>query len=114
MRKHTFSAMWTEQLGKAILAEAPDHYEMDLVYSEAQLVCNAINQGIDAHLEACFCPDRGDSHSVRDARFTGRRNMFKISRESLPVLVRRLMEDGGEQGELLASGICETIGIELV
>lgn len=112
--KHRFSAMWTEQLSKAILKEAPDHYKMDLVYSEAQAVCNAVNQGIDAHLEACFCPDRGDKHTVRDTRFTGRRNVFEFSRESLPVLVRRLMESGDERSELLASDICQTIGIELV
>ena len=29
---------------------------------EIQAVIDAVNQGIDAHLEACFCPDRGDRY----------------------------------------------------
>ena len=29
---------------------------------EIQAVVQAVNQGIDSHLEACYCPDRGDRY----------------------------------------------------
>ena len=29
---------------------------------EINAVIAAVNQGIDSHLEACFCPDRGDRY----------------------------------------------------
>ena len=29
---------------------------------EIKAVVAAVNQGIDAHLEACYCPDRGDRY----------------------------------------------------
>jgi hypothetical protein len=113
--KHRFSAYWTEELGKAILAEAPDSYPMDLVMTDAEVVKAAVNQGIDSHLEACFIPAIGDSYTVTEGgRFCERRLACKVSRESLPVLVRRLMESGNEHAESLASCICETIGIELI
>lgn len=111
----TFSAMWTEQLGKAILLKAPTIYPMDLVGMDAEVVKIAVNKGIDSRLEACFIPARGDSYTVTDGgRFCGRRLACKVSRESLPVLLRRLMELGNEHAEYLASCICETIGIELI
>lgn len=107
--------MWTEQLGKAILLKAPAIYPMELVKTDAEVVKAAVNQGIDSHLEACFVPARGDSYTVTDGgRIRGRRLVCKVSQLSLPVLVRRLMESGNEHAELLASCICETIGIELI
>ena len=74
-----------------------------------------MNQGIDAHLEACFCPDRGD-------RFDGgRRKAGKlilcrtleclVSPESLPVLLRRLSDSDDESGNRLASDILMVLGI---
>ena len=38
----------------------------------------------------------------------------KVSPESLPVLVRRLLESGDEEAESLASSICQTLDIELI
>ena len=29
---------------------------------EIKAVIEAVNEGIDSHLEACFCPDRGDRY----------------------------------------------------
>jgi hypothetical protein len=82
---------------------------------EIRAVIDAVNQGIDAHLEACSCPDRGD-------RFDGgQRKAGKlvvchtlecvVSPESLPVLLRRLCELDDEAGMRLASDILTVLGI---
>lgn len=107
--KHRFSAMWSEQLGKAIRTLAPTIYPMDLTFYDASVVKEAVSQGIDAHLEACFMPHRGDSYVV-----TGNRLACKVSNESLPVLVRRLLESPDDHAMSLASSICQTLGIELI
>ena len=89
---------------------------------EIKAVIAAVNEGIDAHLEACYCPDRGDRYEG------GRRKAGKlvlcrtlecsISPESLPVLLRRLCESdlGGDvevqaEGNRLASDILMCLGI---
>lgn len=105
----TFSAIWSDAVGAAIKKAAPDFYQMDLARPDAETMIKVVNQGIDSHLEACFVPDRGDKYDVHGCRMT-----CKVSRESLPVLVRRLMESDDENAQSLASGICETIGIELI
>jgi len=78
-------------------------YTMSLTDTdEIRAVIEAVNQGIDSHLEACFCPDRGDRYEG------GRRKAGKlilcrtleccVSVESLPTLLRRLFElDGDDQ-----------------
>jgi hypothetical protein len=76
-------------------------FTMSLVGNE--IVTRLVNQGIDGHLEACFVPERGDSYT-RD----GFRLNCKISPESLPVLLRRLFEDGDETS--LGESILETLG----
>ena len=38
---------------------------MSLVAEDRQKVIAAVNQGIDAYLEACFVPGRGDSFRVQ-------------------------------------------------
>jgi len=82
---------------------------MSLVGEDKRACIEAVNQGIDSRLEACFCPDRGD-------RFDdiGYRLECAISSTSLTVLVRRLMESDNEQANSLASSICETLDIELI
>ena len=84
---------------------------------EIKAVIAAVNEGIDSHLEACYCPDRGDRYEG------GKRKAGKIlicrtldcvvSVESLPVLLRRLCESelGGDpevqsEGNQLASTYC--------
>ena len=89
---------------------------------EIQAVIEAVNEGIDAHLEACYCPDRGDRYEGGN-RKAGKLVLCRtlecsISPESLPVLVRRLCESelGGDadvqaEGNRLASDILMVLGI---
>ena len=116
----TFSFLWTAKLGAAIGKAAPKAgYHMSLVAEDRQKVIAAVNQGIDAHLEACFVPDRGDSFRLQTppgirGRISGPRLECKVSPKSLPVLIRRLVESGDEQAESLASSMCQTLEIELI
>lgn len=78
-------------------------YTMSLTGTdEIRAVIEAVNQGIDAHLEACFCPDRGDSYEG-GSRKAGKLTLCRtleccVSVESLPTLLRRLFElDGDEE-----------------
>lgn len=89
---------------------------------EIKAVIKAVNQGIDAHLEACYCPDRGDRYEGGDRR-AGRLVLCRtlecvVSVESLPVLLRRLCESdlGGDdevqsEGNRLACDILSVLGI---
>jgi hypothetical protein len=103
----TFSYIWSDKLKAAIEDAWLKPYSMSLVGEDKAACIAAVNQGIDAYLQACFIPERGDSY-----RDTGYRLECVVSPESLPVLVRRLMESGDETG--LASGICQTLEIELI
>jgi hypothetical protein len=82
---------------------------------EIKAIIAAVNQGIDAYLEACFCPDRGDRYEGGE-RKAGRLVLCRtlecvVSPESLPVLLRRLCELDGEAGISLASDILMVLGI---
>lgn len=107
--KYKFTACWSDKLGAAIKEQSKGLYPMALTKTEAECVKAAVNKGIDSHLEACFMPDRGDSYV-----WNGHRMECEVSPESLPVLVRRLMESGNEAAESLASCICEVLDIELI
>jgi hypothetical protein len=89
---------------------------------DIRAVVAAVNEGIDGHLEACYCPDRGDQYEG------GKRRAGKlllcgalecvVSPESLPVLLRRLCESelGGDTevqsaGMRLADDILLVLGI---
>lgn len=72
---------------------------------EFEAIKRAVNQGIDAHLEACFSPDRGDSCEV-----SGRRAHLVFSADSLPVLLRRLSEDGDAAGLSVLSSVLTHLG----
>ena len=64
----TFSFIWTDKLGVAIGKAAPKAgYHMSLVAEDRQKVIAAVNQGIDAYLEACYVPARGDSFRPADS-----------------------------------------------
>ena len=116
----TFSFIWTDKLGVAIAEAAPKRgYSMSLVGEDQPTVINAVNQGIDSHLEACYVPARGDSFRLQTppgirGRISGPRLECRVSSQSLPVLIRRLMESEDEQAESLASSMCQTMGIELI
>ena len=82
---------------------------------EIKAVVAAVNQGIDAHLEACYCPDRGDQYDG-GKRKAGKLVLCRtlecaVSPESLPTLLRRLCESPGEEAVRLASDILMVLGI---
>jgi len=116
----TFSFIWTDKLGVAIAKAVPKAgYSMSLVGEDQPTVITTVNQGIDSHLEACYVPARGDSFRLRTppgirGRISGPRLECRVSPQSLPVLIRRLMESGDEQAESLASSMCQTLEIELI
>jgi hypothetical protein len=83
---------------------------------EIQAVIEAVNQGIDAHLEACYCPERGDRYAGGERR-AGKLVVCRtldcvVSRESLPVLLRRLFELGDEAADRLAGDVLTVLGID--
>jgi len=91
-------------------------YPMTVVGEDIDSVMGAVNQGIDAHLEACFVPDRGDRYEHGDRRVKDmiitRTLKCKVSEESLPILIRRLFEAEDENSNNLASNILSSIDIE--
>ena len=118
-RTNVFSALWTEELGAAIFQAAPPcGYCMSLVGADCRVVIAAVNQGIDARLEACFAPERGDrfnrSTADRRATLSPARLECRVSPTSLVVLVRRLMQMGDSAAESLAACVCQSLGIEIL
>ena len=97
-------------------------YTAELVGLDAKAVIAAVNQGIDSHLEACNIV--GKDRFERGERKTSGgvvHTVFLdccISVESLPVLLRRLYEMGGEysvdgRGKELAD-MAETLCINIL
>jgi hypothetical protein len=95
-------------------------YTMSLTGTdEIRAVIEAVNQGIDSHLEACFCPDRGDRYEG-GSRKAGKLTICRtleccVSVESLPTLLRRLFELDGDEVTVeaatsLGSDILMTLG----
>ena len=101
-----------EPIRKAMNGES---FTMSLTdVDEIEAVIAAVNQGIDSHLEACFCPERGDEYSG-GTRKAGRLVLCRtldctISPESLPVLLRRLLDGDDEAGYRLANDILCVLG----
>ena len=72
----TFSFGWTAELSTEIAKAAPKAgYHMSLVAEDRQKVIAAVNQGIDAYLEACYVPDRGDSFRLQTPPGNPRQNL---------------------------------------
>lgn len=100
-----FSAMWTDKLGEAVKAASVEPYPIECHYGTDDFESFERAVGIDSHLEAIhFAQADGDC---------GRSN-FVLSPDSVPVLVRRLLESGEDNDMSLASSICETLDIELI
>lgn len=113
---------------EAMAAEGLTHYKMSLVGDDVHAVIDAVNIGIDAHLTACNCPDRGDSYQPGSRSITAtsdtkywkagdelqlaRTLECEVSAESLPVLLRRLDDSGNEAAWSLRDAILSTLGIE--
>ena len=103
-------------------AMANEPFTMSLTdEDEIKAVIAAVNEGIDGHLEACYCPDRGDRYGGGERR-AGKLVLCRtlecvVSVESLPVLLRRLCEsDLGDpeveaEGNRLASDILMVLGV---
>ena len=88
-------------------------FTMSLVWEDATAVMEAVNQGIDSHLETCYMSDYGDSYEKEERRTkSGKVHTVAlsctVSEESLPVLLRRLFEDGDESG--IGSDILTSLG----
>jgi len=75
-------------------------FTMQLNRPDALTVTTAVNQGIDSHLEACFCPDLGDKYEWVLGKLH-----CTISEKSLPTLLRRLYASDDERAVDLADGI---------
>lgn len=102
----SFSFMWSDQLGAEIKRRSLTPHPIECHQgADWYAIAAAINQGIDSHLEAIQYTRTIGSHG---------RERVVFNPESIPALVRRLMESGEENAESLASGICETLGIELI
>ena len=113
---------------QAMAEEGIEHYSMSLVGDDIEAVINAVNIGIDAHLTACNFPERGDSYQHGDRSITATSDTkywkvgdtlqlaqtleCRVSAESLPVLLRRLDDDGSEAAWSLRSDILSTLGID--
>jgi len=78
---------------------------------DVNLVKECVNQGIDSHLEACSIEGR-DSYELKyGGPVSGMELRCRISPESLPVLLRRMVERGTEHAWYLASDILGTLEI---
>jgi hypothetical protein len=117
---HTDSGVITyDAIRKAMDGES---YRMSLTGKDEVLaVIEDVNQGIDSHLEACFCPERGDRYED-GARKAGTAILCHtleccVSVESLPTLLRRLFDlntaaDLVDAASSLARDILTTLGFD--
>lgn len=113
----------------AMADEDLTHYSMSLTDDvEIRAIIEAVNVGIDSHLTACYCPDRGDSYQHGDRSITATSDTeywhagdklivantleCHVSAESLPVLMRRLDESAIEAAWSLRAAILSTLNIE--
>jgi hypothetical protein len=114
----SFSAIWSERLKQAIDERSIEPYPIACWPNseDHQALAAAVNVGIDSHLEAVhFTVDTDRRGAPR----------YWIAADSLSVLIRRLLDGDSdleaaaddelwEVQQSLASGICSTLGIELV
>ena len=103
-------------------AMAGEPFTMSLTDTdEIKAIIAAVNEGIDSHLEACYCPDRGDRYEGGKRR-AGKLVLCQtlecvVSVESLPTLLRRLCEsdlgdaDVEAEGNRLAADILMVLGV---
>lgn len=91
-------------------------YVMQLAGDDMNAVLAAVKQGIDSHLEACYIPELGDRYEMRSVRVKGKEICRKldchISFSSLPVLLRRLLEQDNDRAHELANDILHTLGVK--
>lgn len=100
--RYRTSAYYSDELGEIIKQRCTEDYPIVIgaggdMFEQLR---DAVNQGIDSHLEAIFFEQDG--------------RKFTIRKDCLHVLVRRLLESDDEEANSMASGICETLDIELI
>lgn len=117
---HTGTATVTYEAVRNAMNGEP--YTMSLTDAdEIRVVVQAVNQGIDSHLEACYCPERGDRYES-GRRTAGSMTLCHtlechVSPDSLPVLLRRLCELDTDEtvadaSRKLAGDILMTLGFD--
>jgi len=88
-------------------------FVMQVVGEELEIVKKVVNIGIDAHLEACYIPEFGDHYEIKTTMVKGMVLAVKldchISKESLPVLLRRLFESDNEAAWRLGHDIIDAL-----
>lgn len=100
---------------EAVRAAMDKPYKMEMKGKDAIVVQLAVNQGIDSYLEACYVPDRGDSFEVVSLGHGLTALKCVVSVESMPVLLRRLLEEDGRHAERahdLAGSIMDQLEVE--
>jgi hypothetical protein len=102
----------------AMRKEKVKFYKMSLVGAETDAVVAAVNQGIDAHLEACSIKEQGDVYKRGVRKIAGKVVQqtleCKVSPKSLPTLLRRLTEPEHKPDDVgisLVEGVLTTLGI---
>jgi hypothetical protein len=103
---YTYGMTPPEVLTKAMAEELGDKpYTMELpaTSEDCNVVMEAVNQGIDAHLEA-----------ITDSKFTwvGSRLHCQVAHKDMLVLLRRLGEMDSDDAMSLRSSILSTLEIE--
>lgn len=103
-REHTYDEI------RSLMTEP---YVMQMVGEDLEIVKKAVNIGIDAHLEACYVPELGDRYEFKTTTVKGRVTATKldchVSKQSLPVLVRRLFEMDNERAWQLGRDIIDSL-----
>lgn len=88
-------------------------FVMQVVDKDHKIVEKAVNIGIDAHLEACYVPEFGDRYEVKTTTVKGKVLAVKldchISKQSLPVLLRRLFEMDDDRAWQLGRDIIDSL-----
>lgn len=102
----------TAELVAAVNKQCAGSYYMKLVGATRRWVTEAVNVGIDSHLQACSVSERGDSY-----RDNGHQLECEVSGESLAVLLRRLTEmeaadTDGDTPDNFAAEILDSLGFE--
>lgn len=92
-----------EEIKEAVKKCKNGFFPMEMVGEDADAVVKAVNQGIDAHLEALVSSNFKWQDTAAQP-FPFPRLMCKISPEDMPVLLRRLRE-GDESAQSLAESI---------
>ena len=98
----TFGTTPKEVIMEKVNKQTPNGYPMTIrSQNEWTAIANAVNQGIDSHLEG-----------FTRSKFDGKTGECLVHPEEMFTFLRRLFENGDEESWGLRSSILETLGIE--